>query len=74
MKGHGIGLIAAVLFAAGCGDAGTPDDRGYTKAPLEDPGYTIEAEETTEMSELGAPNQPRPEEIELPADTAAVKP
>ena len=69
MKVYGLGIAAVAVLLAGCGDSGTPDDRGYTKAPTEEAGYTIEAEEPSPMAELGEPNQPRPEEIELPADT-----
>ena len=71
MKVYGLGIAAAALILAGCGDSATPDDRGYTKAPTEDPGFTIEAEEPSPMAELGAPNQPRPEEIEMAPDTTA---
>lgn len=52
-------MCAGVALAAlaGCGDAPTTDDRQwYTKAPLEDPGFTITAEEPSEMAELGDPN------------------
>ncbi len=48
-------LLAAVLAVSACGDADTNDARGYTKAPLENPGWTIEAEEPSEMAELGDP-------------------
>jgi hypothetical protein len=53
-----ITLLIALLAALGaCGDAPSDDDRQwYTKAPLEDPGLTITAEEPSEMSELGAPD------------------
>ena len=47
-------LTAAVLLAA-CGDRDTNDNRGYTKAPLENPGWTVDAEEPTSMAELGDP-------------------
>lgn len=48
-------MLGAVLALAACGDADTNDRRGYTKAPTENPGWTIEAEQPTEMSELGDP-------------------
>lgn len=64
------GLALAAL--AGCGDAPTTDSRQwYTKAPLEDPGLTITAEEPSEMAELGAPNllaSPAPEDDAEPGD------
>ena len=59
-------LTAAVLALAACGDPDTNDPRGYTKAPLENPGWTIEGEEPTAMAELGDP-------IRVPSmDTVAV--
>ena len=48
-------LLATVLALVACGDPDTNDARGYTKAPTEDPGWTIDAEQPTEMSELGDP-------------------
>ena len=58
-------VLGAVLALAACGDADTDDPRGYTKAPIENPGWTIESEEPTEMAELGDP-------IRIPAlDTLA---
>ena len=49
-------LLAAAALTA-CGDAPTDDDRQwYTKAPLEEPGLTITAEEPSEMAELGEPD------------------
>lgn len=61
-------MVCAVLAA--CGDASTPDTRGYTKAPLEDPGVFVRSEETTEMDRLGDPNVREPVVI-MPGDTAA---
>ncbi len=47
------------LALAGCGDHATTDERGYTKAPLEDPNLIISPEPTTPMSRLGVkPNLP----------------
>ena len=65
-----LAAVGAFVLAA-CGDDGTPDRRGYTKAPLEDPGYTIESEEASPMAEMGEPKLPRPEEVEVETDTAA---
>lgn len=59
-------LTACVLALAACGDPDSNDPRGYTKAPLENPGWTVEGEEPTGMAELGDP-------IRIPAlDTAAI--
>lgn len=59
-----IAAVAAVLAA--CGDPGTPDARGYTKAPLEQPGVLIAGEEPGRMSQYGAPNRVVAEELRLP--------
>ena len=59
-------LTACALALAACGDPDTNDPRGYTKAPLENPGWTIEGEEPSAMAELGDP-------IRVPSmDTLAV--
>ena len=59
-------LTVCVLALAACGDPDTNDPRGYTKAPIENPGWTIEGEEPTAMAELGEP-------IRVPSmDTLAV--
>lgn len=63
-------ILTAALVAAACGDAPTDDRRGYTKAPLEDPGLTITSEGTTQMAELAQPQLPQVVEIAPPADTA----
>jgi len=63
-------ILAAALVAAACGDAPTNDRRGYTKAPLEDPGMTIKSEPTTQMAEFAKPQLPPVVEIPPPADTA----
>lgn len=67
-------LLAATLLAlAACGDPDTNDPRGYTKAPLENPGWIVDGEESGAMAELGQP-------IRVPAmdttalDTAAAAP
>lgn len=68
------GAALIVLVAAACGDARTTDNRGYTKAPLENPGVLIAAERPGDMSRYGSPNRvvveelPMPEEV-APADT-----
>ncbi len=48
-------LTTCVLALAACGDPDTNDARGYTKAPLEEPGWTVTGEDPTEMAELGDP-------------------
>jgi hypothetical protein len=63
-------ILAAALVLAACGDAPTEDRRGYTKAPLEEPGLTIQSEATTEIGRLGQPQLPQVVEIPAPADTA----
>ncbi|HEX7121063.1 MAG TPA: hypothetical protein VF178_01745, partial [Gemmatimonadaceae bacterium] len=65
-----ITICAAALGLAACGDAPTEDRRGYTKAPLEEPGLTIQSETTTEIGQLGQPQLPEVVEIPPPADTA----
>lgn len=58
--------LACLLVLAACGDADTNDERGYTKAPLENPGWTVDSEEPSAMAELGEP-------IRIPSlDTMAV--
>lgn len=51
---------ALLLALAACGDPETNDRRGYTKAPLEDPGVLVGAEEPTVMAAMNRPNRPRP--------------
>lgn len=54
------GLICGIgCVMVGCADANTSDNRGYTKAPLEDPGVVIKAEGSSTMDEMGAPVLPR---------------
>ena len=52
-------FIAMAVGLGACGDAETTDRRGYTKAPLEDPGVSITAEPTTENDGLGTPILPQ---------------
>ncbi len=48
------GTLCVCLLQA-CGDGLTTDDRGYTKAPLEQPGLRIRAEGSSAMDSLGSP-------------------
>ena len=65
MRAATITTFAAALVVAACGDAPTDDRRGYTKAPLEEPGLTIQSEATTETARLARPQLP--EVVEIPA-------
>jgi hypothetical protein len=59
-------LAFCALALGACGDPDTNDRRGYTKAPLENPGWTVDGEAATDMAELGDP-------IRIPSlDTASV--
>ena len=51
---------AFLLALAACGDPDTNDRRGYTKAPLENPGVLIEGENATAMASMSRTNRPRP--------------
>ena len=51
-------IVVAVAGLAACGDAETNDTRGYTKAPLEEPGMRISPEATGPMDGLGEPIRP----------------
>ena len=51
---------ALLLALAACADPGTSDTRGYTKAPLEDPGLLVGGEDATEMAAMSRTNRPRP--------------
>jgi hypothetical protein len=65
-KMRSVVLAAFALTLVACGDPDTNDPRGYTKAPIENPGWTVEGEEPTAMAELGDP-------IRIPSmDTATV--
>jgi hypothetical protein len=59
---------AATIVLFGCGDADTNDNRGYTKAPLEEPGVLIKAESSSDMDALGTPVMPR--DTLIPAEAA----
>lgn len=64
MRGAGVALV--IVGAAACSDPATDDNRGYTKAPLEDPGVLIDGEEPGVMAQYGSPNRVVAEELELP--------
>lgn len=59
-------LAVFVIGAAACGDPRTTDDRGYTKAPLENPTVVIRGEEPGTVSRYGAPRRVEAEPIVLP--------
>lgn len=52
-------LAGLALGALACGDPDTRDDRGYTKAPLENPGLLVGGEPSSPMAGLSRPNLPR---------------
>lgn len=69
-----IGVIGAGALACGDqGDEARDDERGYTKAPLEDPGWIVDSEERTAMDLLGDPVL-IPMMDTLAADTVATEP
>ena len=51
--------VAALGSLTACGDANTNDNRGYTKAPLEQPNVLIRAEGSSAMDSLGTPIVPK---------------
>ena len=51
--------VVALGGLAACGDANTNDNRGYTKAPLEQPNVLIRAEGSSAMDSLGTPIVPK---------------
>ena len=57
---RGLMVVGLALLVSACGDPDTEDRRGYTKAPLENPGLLVEGEEATVMARLGRPDLPRP--------------
>ena len=63
-----------IVAVAACGDPETTDDRGYTKAPLEDPSLLIDGERASEMSEYGSPNRVVVEELQLPEEVPGAEP
>jgi len=64
-------ILAAALVVAACGDAPTNDHRGYTKAPLENPGLRIQSEQKAQVAEFAQPQRPEVVEIPPPAADAA---
>jgi mono/diheme cytochrome c family protein len=54
-------VAGLALVALACGDPDTEDARGYTKAPLEEPGLLVAGEVATPMDALGRPDRPRVE-------------
>lgn len=64
-------VAALALGALACGDPDTNDRRGYTKAPLENPGLLIGGEDASEMAGMNRTNIPRPNtEFEQDAPSA----
>ena len=63
--------LLLLFIVAGCGDPETDDERGYTKAPLENPGLRIESADEHALRQFGRPNLPVAREIEPTAATAA---
>jgi len=63
-------VLAAALVVAACGDAPTNDRRGYTKAPLENPGLRIQSEPKAEVAEFAQPQLPQVVEIPPPAEAS----
>ncbi len=72
MEGRWSGMACVAVLCGlvlACGDAATSDGRGYTKAPLEEPGLTVQPEATTEMVRFGEADVPDPP-LEPPTDSA----
>lgn len=64
--------VALVLGVVACGDPETNDRRGYTKAPLENPGVLVGGESVSPMVALGQPDRPRPRtDFDRPAEPQA---
>jgi mono/diheme cytochrome c family protein len=68
------GAVLVVVAAGACGDPDTTDDRGYTKAPLENPSVLISGEHAGEMAQYGSPNRVIAEELQLPEQVATAEP
>jgi hypothetical protein len=64
------GIVLIIVILSACGDANTNDDRGYTKAPLENPNVLIKAEGSSAMDSLGSPILPRDTVISPPPAAA----
>ena len=67
MNSRALIMTLAMGAVVACGDPETRDRRGYTKAPLEDPGVLVEGEIATPMAALNRPDLVQAEEIELEA-------
>lgn len=63
-----------VLAVSACGDPDTTDDRGYTKAPLENPSVLVSGEQPGDMARYGSPNRVEAEELHLPEEVAVAEP
>jgi mono/diheme cytochrome c family protein len=72
MRRAAAGLMVVAVSA--CGDPETTDDRGYTKAPLENPGVLVSGERPGNMSRYGSPNRVNAEELHLPEEVAVTEP
>ena len=57
--------IVSAIVVLGCGDQETTDRRGYTKAPLENPGLTIEHADRHQLRQFGRPLTPEVTPIRL---------
>jgi hypothetical protein len=64
---HALSGCTILVLLVGCGDPATNDARGYTKAPLENPGVVIKGEGSSAMDSLGAPAAPRDTLIAAPS-------
>src|SRR5688500_16571600 len=71
MRRHSLSLITAACAIVACGDPESSDHRGYTKAPLENPGVMIGGEDRTTMAEMNEPLLPSAEELEVEEEGAA---
>jgi mono/diheme cytochrome c family protein len=68
-------LLALVMALAACGDPATEDARGYTKAPLEEPGLLISGEPDAGLGTARIPLEPglkgvEPAAFDRPAQAA----
>lgn len=64
--------LALITFGA-CGDNDTNDNRGYTKAPLEEPTVLVRAEDASAMDRLGDPAYPEAPVIEAEKQADSTK-
>jgi hypothetical protein len=60
-----VALAFVTVALAACGDPPTSDHRGYTKAPLEQPGIRISPEKPTSFRAFAHPNLPDGQPIVL---------